>query len=123
MSIKSETDSELSTFLLGKSAHSVSLFFQLVNELTTFGPIKVETKKTMLGLKGSKNFAWVIYFGKNFIDVVLPFDNKYQDNLCFSSIKLVPGTNTYNHHLRIYSFTDINSEVLNYFKLAYTLTL
>ena len=57
--------------------------------------------------------------GKNFIDVVFPFKQAYEDNLCFTKIKQVPGTDDYNHHFRMYFKEDINAEVLKYMKLAY----
>lgn len=73
----------------------------------------------MIAIAGEKKFAYVIQLGKNFIDVVLPFNQPYTDNLCFIKIKQVPGTNDYNHHLRIFSPDDINDEVRHYIRLGY----
>jgi len=73
----------------------------------------------MIAFAADRKFAYVIQLGKNFIDVVFPFNQPYTDNLCFNKIKQVPGTNDYNHHLRIYLPQDINDEVRHYMRIAY----
>jgi hypothetical protein len=57
--------------------------------------------------------------GKNFVDVVFPFKQPHEDNLCFNKIKPVPGSSDYNHHLRLYSPGDITDEVRLYMKMAF----
>ncbi|WP_293786406.1 hypothetical protein [uncultured Pedobacter sp.] len=56
--------------------------------------------------------------GKNFVHVVIPFDQPYEYNLCFTKIVQVPGTNQFNHHLRIFFEEDINNEVKTFFRIA-----
>ncbi|WP_295720931.1 DUF5655 domain-containing protein [Mucilaginibacter sp.] len=108
----------LSDFLQGKSAHTVELFDHLINEYLQMAPIKVYPTKSMIALGLRTNFAYVTQLGKNFIDVVFPFKEIYADNLCFTKIKTVPGTNDHNHYFRMYFKEDINEEVRGYMRKA-----
>jgi hypothetical protein len=74
----------------------------------------------MIGFAAKTRIAYVIRLGKNFVDIVFPFDQAYPDNLCFHKIAQVPGTQQYNHHLRLQDKKDINTEVKKFMKLAYT---
>ena len=112
-------DKELSDFLNGKSEHTIGLFDHLVNEYLQIGDIRVHPTKSMISFATRTRFAYVIQLGKNFVDVVFPFKQPYQDNLCFNKIKPVPGSNDYNHHLRLYNKEDINEEVRRYMKMAF----
>jgi Domain of unknown function (DUF5655) len=113
----------LSDFLQGKSAHTVELFDCVVEEFLAMAPIKVYPTKSMIAFGLRTNFAYVTQLGKNFIDVVFPFDEIYADNLCFSKIKTVPGTNQHNHYFRMYLKEDINDEVREYMRKSLTQTL
>jgi hypothetical protein len=108
----------LDDFLQGKSAYTVELFDHLVNEYLQMAPIKVYPTKSMIALGLRTNFAYVTQLGKNFIDVVFPFKEIYADNLCFTKIKTVPGTNDHNHYFRMYFKEDINEEVRGYMRKA-----
>jgi len=112
-------EKNLSDFLNGKTQHTVDLFNHLIMEYRQMGDIQVRPLKSMIAFAADKNFAYVIQLGKNFIDVVFPFKQPYEDNLCFSKIKQVPGTDDYNHHLRLYFNEDINDEVRKYMRMAY----
>jgi hypothetical protein len=112
-------DKELSDFLNGKSEYTVELFFHLVNEYKLIGDVKVHPTKSMISFAARTRFAYVIQLGKNFVDVVFPFKQPYDDNLCFNKIKPVPGSDDFNHHLRLYFKEDINDEVKKYMRLAY----
>ncbi len=112
-------DKELSDFLAGKSEHTVDLFFHLVDEYRLIGDMRVHPAKSMISFAARTRFAYIIQLGKNFIDVVFPFKQAYADNLCFNKIKPVPGSDDFNHHLRIYLKEDINDEVRKYMKMAY----
>ncbi|MEO3404493.1 DUF5655 domain-containing protein [Mucilaginibacter sp. CAU 1740] len=111
-------DRELSEALAGKNQHTVSLFDHLVDEYLQIGEVKVYPTKSMIALGARVNFAYITQLGKNFIDVVFPFDKVYDDNLCFSKIKQVPGTNQYNHYFRMFFKEDINDEVRKYMQMA-----
>ncbi len=100
--------------------HTVQLFNHLVFEYQAIsGDIKVHPAKSMIYFSARTRFAYVIQLGKNFVDVVFPFKQPYADNLCFNKIKPVPGSDDYNHHLRLYFMEDINEEVKKYMRLAY----
>ena len=110
---------DLADFLQGKSTHTIELFDHLITEYLQIAPIKVYPTKSMIALGARVNFAYVTQLGKNFIDVVFPFNEIHDDNLCFTKIKTVPGTNDHNHHFRMYFKDDINDEVKKYMKMAY----
>ena len=112
-------ENNLSDFLNGKSQHTVDLFSHLVQEYQQMGDIHIRPLKSMIAFAAGKNFAYVIQLGKNFIDVVFPFKQPFSDNLCFNKIKQVPGTDDYNHHLRLYFNEDINNEVRKYMKMDF----
>lgn len=116
------TDDEPGTrqFLAGKSAHTLMLYHHFISEFSKIGDIATGAAKTMIGISNThKRIAWVTQLGRNFIHVVLPFRQAYEYNLCFQKIAQVPGTDQFNHHLRILNTADINDEVLGYMKLAY----
>lgn len=112
----------LGDYLKGKSEHTVELFDHFINEYLQMAPIKVYPTKSMIALGLKTNFAYVTQLGKNFIDVVFPFHEIYADNLCFSKIKTVPGTNQHNHYFRMYLKEDLNEEVKGFMKMSLSLT-
>jgi hypothetical protein len=105
--------------LNGKTQHAIELFYHLLSEYQLIGDVKVQPTKSMISFGARTRFAYVIQLGKNFIDVVFPFKQPYNDNLCFDKIKPVPGSNDHNHHLRLYFKEDVNDEVRKFMKLAY----
>lgn len=111
----------ISVFLNGKSEHTLQLFDCFIQQYQKIGNVTIEPTKTMIGISNSnKRIAWVTQLGKNFIHVVFPFKQLYEDNLCFQKMAQVPGsTSQYNHHLRIYFKEDINKEVIKFMKMAY----
>lgn len=113
------SDLSIDGFLLNKSKTSIFLFEKLMNSFERIGPIHLHATRSMIVISADKGFAHIIAMGKNYIDVVLPFKELFEDNLCFRKIALVPGTNDYNHHLRILLPEDLNEEVLDYLKKAY----
>lgn len=113
------TNQTVVDFVKGKSDHANTLYHHFAQTYLAMGDIRAHATKTMIVFKSLKNFAYVIRFGRDFIDIVFPFKAAYPDNLCFSKIAQVPGTNDYNHHLRIYHVEDVNDEVKYYMKEAY----
>jgi hypothetical protein len=110
----------LNDFLRGKSEYTVTLFNHFIKEYKKVGKVTVEPAKTMIGIASSrKRIAYVTQLGKNFIHVVFPFKKPYADNLCFQKIAQVPGEEQYNHHFRMLSVEDVNTEVKKFMKLAY----
>lgn len=106
-------------FLAGKSEHTLDLFKHFVTEFENLGTIYLHPTKTMIAIdNGQKRIAWITQLGKNFIHVVLPFNQPYHDNLCFQKVGQVPGSNQFNHHFRMLQKEDLNDEVKKYLKLA-----
>lgn len=113
-------DPALAEFLSRKSEHSRMLLFHLIEAFDQIGVVDVYATKTMVGFRRRKNFSYIIQFGKSFIDLLLPFKEPYEDNLCFRKITM-PGDGDYNHHVRIMEVADINEEVRFYMKKAFDL--
>lgn len=105
--------------LKNKSQYTLDIYHHLISTYEKIGPIKIYATKTMIVFANTDSFAYVIQLGKNFVDLVLPFNQPHNDNLGFRKIKQVSNTPQYNHHLRLYNQNDINEEVLAYMKLAY----
>lgn len=114
-------DPRIAQFLTGKSAHTLVLYHKFLSEFEKIGDILVEPTKTMIGISNAhKRIAWITQLGKNFIHVVFSFKQPYHDNLCFQKVAQVPGSQQFNHHLRILRTEDINEEVLGFMQIAYT---
>jgi hypothetical protein len=108
-------------FLAGKSGDTLELFHHFIAEYRKQCDITVHPAKTMIGIANDhKRIAWITQLGKNFIHVVFPFKKPYPDNLCFQKIAQVPGREQFNHHFRMYYKEDVNEEVIQFMKLAYT---
>jgi hypothetical protein len=112
-------DAVLKDFLEGKSEHTLALFEEFANTWKSVGKVTIHPTKSMIAFAARNRMAYVIRLGKNFIDIVFPFEQAYPDNLCFHKIAQVPGSQQFNHHLRIFNKEDLNEEVLRFMKLAY----
>jgi hypothetical protein len=111
---------DLGNFLNGKSEHTLILFHHFVNEFQKIAPITLHPAKTMIGVANShKRIAYITQLGKNFIHVVFPLRERYDDNFCFQKIAQVPGDMQFNHHFRMLHADDVNDEVRNFMRLAY----
>lgn len=117
---KQPDENEIAHFLQGKPEHTLELFRYFVSTFNSISPVSLHATKTMIAIsKGDKRIAWVTQLGKNFIHVVFPFKEEYADNLCFTKVGKVPGSNVqYNHHFRMLYTADLNEEVRKYMKLA-----
>ena len=115
-----EADHQVAQFLSGKSAHTLALYHLFITEFEKIGQISVEATKTIIGISnGHKRIAWVTQLGRNFIHVAFPLREPHYDNLCFQKVAQVPGSNQFNHHLRILNADDVNDEVLEFMRIAY----
>ena len=113
-------DKETGDFLAGKSEQTLQLFHAFLQQFSKVGPISLHAAKTMIGISnGTHRIAWITQLGRNFVHIVFPFTIPYPDNLCFQKIAQVPGSEQYNHHLRIFHTADINEEVQQFMKKAY----
>ncbi|GAO45142.1 hypothetical protein [Flavihumibacter petaseus] len=100
--------------LTGKTPEAVKLVEQFISAFQQLAPVKAHPTKSMIGLGIDKNVIYITYAGRNFIDVVFPFNEKFPETLCFHKIAQVPGTTQYNHYFRMYHADDINEEVKSY---------
>src|SRR5450432_3748126 len=117
----SKDHSAVEDFLAGKSNVTLALFYHFISEYRKLGDITLHPAKTMIGIANAdKRIAWITQLGTNFIHVVFPFNKPYPDNLCFQKIAQVPGDQQFNHHFRMYYKEDVNKEVIQFMKLAYT---
>jgi hypothetical protein len=116
--IHSCNDKVLADFLKGKSTHTLSLFWHFVEKYQQLGNVTIHPTKSMIAFAAATRIAYVIRLGKDFVDIVFPFDQPYRDNLCFHKIAQVPGSQQFNHHFRMCSVEDVNKEVLKYMKLT-----
>ena len=114
-------DKVLADFLGNKTPHTVSLFWHFIESYQKLGNVTVHPTKSMIAIASKTRIAYVIQLGKNFMDVVFPFDKPYVENLCFRKIAQVPGQQQFNHHFRMMDKQDLNTEVKKFMKLAYTL--
>jgi hypothetical protein len=74
----------------------------------------------MIGIANlHKRIAYITQLGKNFIHVVFPFKERFEDNLCFQKIAQVPGELQFNHHFRMLHKDDLNDEARKFMKMAY----
>ncbi|MEO8406384.1 MAG: DUF5655 domain-containing protein [Chitinophagaceae bacterium] len=112
-------DKVLSDFLDKKSEHTISLFRHFAQCYQEIGKVAIHPTKSMIAFAATTRIAYVIRLGKDFMDVVFPFDQAYTENLCFHKIAQVPGTQQFNHHFRMCNKEDINKEVKSFMKLAY----
>lgn len=111
---------EVSVFLSGKSAVTITLFDHFVREFQLIAPVTLLSAKTMIGIATPrKRIAYITQLGKNFVHVVFMFNKEYADNLCFQKVAKVPGQQQFNHHFRMLTEEDVNAEVKTFMKLAY----
>jgi len=110
----------LAEFLAGKSGYTLALFDHFITEFQKIGPVTIHPAKTMIGIANShRRIVYVTQLGKNFVHVVFPFKERYEDNLCFQKIAQVPGDIQQNHHFRMLHTEDVNDEVRKFMRLAH----
>jgi Domain of unknown function (DUF5655) len=116
-------DNLLADFLKGKSVHTIALFRHFTTCYQEIGKVTIHPTKSMIAFAAKTRIAYVTRLGKDFVDIVFPFKQSYDDNLCFHKIAKVPGQLQFNHHFRMYRSEDVNDEVLHFMRLAYDLSL
>lgn len=110
---------DLLQFTHNKSAHTLEIFNRFVQEYEKLGHITLEPTKTMIAVdNGKRRVAWIRDLGRNFVHVVFPFKQAYEDNLCFQKVAMLPDGKQFNHHLRLLYPDDVNEEVKKFMKLA-----
>lgn len=87
----------LDDFLNNKSEYTIELFWHFADAFQKIGKVTIHPTKSMIWFAAKTRMAYVIRLGKNFVDVVFPFDQAYPDNLCF---------------IRLYKFRVRNSTII-----------
>lgn len=105
-------------FLYVKSQKVVELFHYFINEYQSIGSFKLHPAKSRIAFAADIRFGYIHRLGKDYLDVVLTFNEAFHDNLCFYRIGEVPGGKYFQHYLRIFSKEDINDEVRTFMKKA-----
>ena len=105
-------------FLEGKSGQTVGLFNYFIEEYLKIGNFVLHPAKSRIAFAAKIRFGYIHRLGKDFLDVVLTFNEPYHDNLCFYRIGEVPGGKYFQHYLRIMHKEDINEEVRKFMKMA-----
>lgn len=105
-------------FLIGKSDYTIGLFYNFIEEYKKIGDFVLHPAKSRIAFAARIRFGYIHRLGRDFVDVVLSFNQSYDDNLCFYRIGEVPGGKIFQHYLRIQSNEDINEEVKKYMKMA-----
>jgi hypothetical protein len=105
-------------FLKGKSETTIDLFYTFIDEYRKMGAFVLHPARTRIAFAARIRFGYIHRLGKNFVDVVLTFDQPHHDNLCFYRIGEVPGGKIFQHYLRVFQPEDINDEVRNFMRMA-----
>jgi len=116
--VHSCNDRTLDSFLNGKSQATSDLFWHFIEAYRDIGEFQVHPTKSMISLTNGVRFAYVMRLGKNFVDVMFPFEQPYEDNECFYRIGSVPGANQFNHYCRLVNKDDVNAELKKYMRIA-----
>lgn len=104
-----------------KTPEALALYEHFINSFQEIGNITLHPAKTMIGIANAQHrIAWITVIGKNFVHIVFPFKQPYNDNLCFQKIAQVPGeAHQFNHHFRMLSKEDINEEIKSFMQMAF----
>lgn len=105
-------------FTRGKSPETLNLFYFFIDEYQKMGKFVLHPAKSRIAFAGRVRFGYIHRLGKNFVDLVLTFNQPYHDNLCFYRIGEVPGGKIYQHYLRLFRPEDLNEEVKKFMKMA-----
>ena len=117
--VHSCNDKSLDEHLQGKSELTKELFYAIVRQFREFGEIALHPAKWRIAFAADIRFAYIHRLGKNYVDLVLQFGQSFDDNYCFYKIANIPGSQTFNHYVRIERQEDLNEEVKGFMRLAY----
>jgi len=109
--------SELS-HIQGKDAIVAEIYDRLINELSKFGKLKIEPKKTSIHLGNRFGFAGV-YTRQNYINLEVHLNYKLTSPRATKVEQA--SANRYHHTIKLTNPNDIDSELLNWLKQAYDL--
>lgn len=105
-------------FTRGKSETTLNLFYHFIEEYKKIGDFVLHPARSRIAFASRIRFGYIHRLGKDYVDVVLTFNQAYHDNLCFYRIGEVPGGKIFQHYLRLFSPDDINDEVRKFMHMA-----
>ena len=82
------------------------------------GDFELDPVRTRVALVAKMRFCSINKIGKDFIDVHFVLTKEYNESKCFYKIDNL-GDRFFVHHIKIFNWEDINSEVIKYMRLAY----
>ena len=112
-------DRTIDDFFKGKSRQVKDLFDFVIEEYRKFADLKLHPAKARIAFVGKTRYGYISQVGKNFIDIVLHFNEPYRETLCFFKVAQVPESPVINHYIRLYEKEDFTEEVKFYLKKAY----
>ena len=104
--------------LEGKMPVVTAMYEKLIKELSKFGPIKIEPKKTSIHLSNRFGFAGV-YTRKDYINLEVHLNYKLTSKRV-SKVEQA-SANRYHHTIQLNSAKDIDKELLGWLRKAYDL--
>ena len=104
--------------LKDKEPEVAKTYHHLISRLQTFGPIKIEPKKTSIHLGNRFGFAGV-YTRKDYINLELHLNHKL-DSPRVSKVEQA-SANRYHHTIRLNNPKEVDKELLAWLKEAYEL--
>jgi len=107
-----------SDHLKGKEPEVVKTYYQLIDKLQKFGPLKIEPKKTSIHLGNRFGFAGV-YTRKEYINLELHLNYRL-DSPRVNKIEQA-SANRYHHTIRLNNQKEVDKELLRWLREAYEL--
>lgn len=95
-----------------------TIYEKLISELHTFGPVKIEPKKTSIHLGNRFGFAGV-YTHKDYINLEVHLNYQLTSDRVLKVEQA--SANRFHHTIRLTQPEDINQELLTWLKAAYEL--
>ncbi|PWU02497.1 MAG: hypothetical protein C5B52_05400 [Bacteroidetes bacterium] len=95
-----------------------AIYGRLIKELQTFGPLKIEPKKTSIHLANRFGFAGV-YTRKDYINLEVHLNYKLSGKRV-SKVEQA-STNRFHHTIKLSSVKDVDKELLTWLREAYEL--
>lgn len=104
--------------LTGKELVVTNIYEKLIDKLGTFGPLKIEPKKTSIHLGNRHGFAGV-YTRKNYINLEVHLNYKLSSERV-SKVEQASASR-FHHTIKLADPKDVDEELLTWLKQAYEL--
>lgn len=108
-------------------AKQISLFYAVENLISSIGAVKIEVKKSQISFGTKTKFAWVWTpreWGKrpeNSIVLTFGVSRHIGNEQIVQTVEPYPGR--WTHHMIIQDKSDLNDDILQWLREAYTFSL